>query len=142
MLLLILLLKYIFIKVKFHSGLCNTVWYMSHYVPHAVDHLLIIIYFHPTLGMGISTSQSFLLKNVMPVSMLQTIKELLHCTMLVCEFGTFIWQCVFLKINIINFSFEVACLVSVVSVHVNQTQIPYFVLISNCLFMAHRIKEG
>ena len=72
-------------------GMCSAVWCVRHYVPHAIDHLLIS--FHLTSGTGISTSQDISLKNVMPMSMLRTIMDLLHCTWLVCKFGTVIRQC-------------------------------------------------
>ena len=58
-------------------------------------HMLLIIcsFNYLTSGMGMSTSQGFLLKRVMPVFMLQMMRELFHCTMLVCKFGTFFRQC-------------------------------------------------
>ena len=74
----------------FYSGMCSAVWCMSHYIPHATDHLLISL--HLTSVMGISKFQNISLKSVIPVSMLQPIMDLLHCTLLVGTFGSFIRQ--------------------------------------------------
>ena len=70
--------------------MCRAVWCVSHDVQHAIDHLLIFL--HLTSEMVILTYQSISLKSAMPLSMLQPVTDLLHCTLLVGKFGTFIQQ--------------------------------------------------
>ena len=62
----------------FYSGMCSAVWCVSYYIPLAIDHLLISL--HLTSGMVILMFQDISLKSVMPVSMLQPMMDLLHCT--------------------------------------------------------------
>ena len=64
--------------------------------------ICMLISLHLTSAKGISISQSFLLKSVMPVSMLQTMTDLLHYTMLVGKFGTAMFIC---YMGIDNFSY-------------------------------------
>ena len=112
--------SWIIFIILFYPCMCSAVWYVSHYIPRAIDHLLISL--HLTSGMVISTSQDTSLKIVMPVSMLRPILDLLHCTWLVCKFDSFIRQCLFIMINITIFILLAHMQISVECVRANQTQ--------------------
>ena len=96
----------IFITV-FYSGMCSAVWCVSHYVPFAVDHLLISL--HLTSVRGISKFQDISLKSVKPISMLQPMLDQLHCTWRVGKFGTFIKQCLYILYCLLIIKISVVC---------------------------------